>query len=111
MKRLVQSERRVEEGNAEELCQSVRQALDMQFRAHESGELIERNPESLVAWVEVVRDLRSEGFLTRVHPEFFERAFHPLHLMEVSERNPQAALAWLQLAQEFGGEGFLKRFE
>src|SRR5205823_5950302 len=79
--------------------------LDFHFRRRDPRELIDRNPEMLVAWVEVVRDLRSEGFLTRVHPEFFERAFHPLHLMEVSERNPEAALAWVQLAGKMVGEG------
>jgi hypothetical protein len=52
-----------------------------------------------------------ESFLRRLEPEFFERAFHPRHLLELSERNPEAALAWMQLLREVGGESFLRRLE
>ena len=84
--------------------------LEQAFNSRFLLQLIEHNPETVLAWVQLARDLGGERFIkyfTKKSPvgeEFFERALDPCFLLQLSERNPEAALAWLQMARDLGGE-------
>jgi hypothetical protein len=84
------------------------------FHPSQLIELIERNPEAALEYVQLARELSGryfERFIgTEVDSQFFERAFHPLRLMELVERSPQGALAHLQIIRELGGGQYLERF-
>lgn len=76
-------------------------------------EMIERDPNSWIAIIRVVRDLGIEPFREanrKFFHEFFERALDPRRLLDLSERHPQAALDWLRLMREVGGRAFLDRY-
>ena len=74
-------------------------------------ELIERNPETALAWVQLARELGNERLLKHIEPEVFERVFRPRYLLELIERNPETALTWVQLAKEVGGNRISRRVD
>jgi ATPase family associated with various cellular activities (AAA) len=90
-----------------------RDLMEFTFR-RDPIEMMEREPDSWIAWVRLVREL-GIGHLREPHGrkffhEFFERALDPRQLLDLSERNPEAALDWVRLMRELGGRRFLERF-
>jgi hypothetical protein len=85
----------------------VPEFFERMFHPRQLMELIERNPEAALAYLQVLRELVRGEFFGHIErelgPQFFERMFHPRQLMELTERNPEAALAYLQVLRELGG--------
>jgi len=76
---------------------------------------IELGDRNGLEWLRLMRDIGGGMFSEffdrrRIHPEMFERMFHPKRLVELSERNPEGALAYMQLLREIGGDRFLERY-
>lgn len=105
---------------ASEVCEAEwsyrfhREFLEYAFHRHHPRELFERNPEVVIVWAELARELGgwrfSERFDGKMFPsEFFDQALDPRQLLRLSENHPEAALAWIQLVREFGVGRFLDR--
>ena len=63
--------------------------FDVTFLKHHPMEMIERDPDALIALLQLMREFGGGRFLERYggkmfHPEFFERALDPRHLLEIS---------------------------
>ena len=89
--------------------------FDRMFDERRLLELSEYNPERVLAYIQVLRELGGgqsiERFVEReMGPEFFKRMLDPRRLLELSERNPEAALAYIQVLRELGGGQFIERF-
>src|SRR5207249_4728895 len=90
-----------------------RDFMEFTFR-RDPVEMMERDPDSWIAWLRLVRELGvshlRDPFGGKFFHEFFERAFDPHYLLSLSERNPEAALDWLRLMREVGGRRFFERY-
>nr|VFJ55470.1 MAG: hypothetical protein BECKFW1821B_GA0114236_102315 [Candidatus Kentron sp. FW]VFJ76112.1 MAG: hypothetical protein BECKFW1821C_GA0114237_10996 [Candidatus Kentron sp. FW] len=78
-------------------------------------ELAERNPEGVLAYLQIAQEFGGRKYLERfiereLEPKFFERMPHPRHLLEVAGHNPERALSYLQIAKELGGRRDFGRF-
>ena len=88
----------------------------LDFTAHKMPmKGIELGEQYGLEWFRLMRDIGGgmfSEFVDRrgIHPEMFERIFHPRQLLELSERNPEGALAYVQLLREIGGGRFLERY-
>lgn len=93
-----------------------RDFVEYAFHHRHPMELMERDPEAMLAWLQLVREIEGGHMLARVggkflHPEFLERIFDPRYLLELTERSPDTALTWLQVARELSGSRFFERFD
>jgi hypothetical protein len=101
-------------GDTEWRYRFQREFLQFALLREYPGDLFERNPEAVVAWVQLARDLGGWDFHERFRmkmfpPDLFARVLDPRHLIGLSQRHPEAALAWIELMRELGGGQFFER--
>jgi len=89
--------------------------LDRMLNPHYLLELSERNPEVVLAYLQILREWGGgryfEEFIgRRMDPKLINRLFDPRYLLELSERNPEGALAYLQILREWGGGRYFEEF-
>jgi hypothetical protein len=88
-----------------------REYLEQMFDPHVLRELGEHNPESTLAYLQILRELGGERYFQQfMEPEYLERVFDPRVFRELSERNPESALAYLQILRELGGAQHFEQF-
>jgi len=67
-------------------------------------------------WVRLFREIGAIGDVSRftgrrgLHPEHFDRIFHPRRLLEIIDRNPDAGLAYIRIMRELGGVRDFERY-
>jgi len=83
--------------------------IDQLFHPRFLEDLAARNPRSISAYVELVRELKGSLRESYVE-EFLERVLQSSYLRELIERSPEAGIGYLYLAREIGGNRWINRY-
>ena len=84
-------------------------SLDTVFHPRQFDEIIERSPETAVAWLQLAVDVGIER-VRHLSPQLLESIFQPGYFLELVERSPDSAAVLLRLMANWNGE-FIQALE